>query len=335
MAKRKPTSKQKSAKMHANTDVHSELLPGLGGPPPSSPPPRPVSRQDMERFNRAVGKLLAEQDFATTEEANAFLTELTSGRPIDDIFAMAEETPEEQALELAFEAMEASSIKEAKALSSKALKLDPHCIDALLVQAEASARSGADFIRRLRTIVRDAERRFGTEYIEENRGHFWGMVETRPYMRARHFLVMALEEAGHIDKAIEECEGILLLNPNDNQGVRDLLRGMYLVTGDVVGVRRLNKEYPEELFATYAWSIVLERWIGGNLKQAENRARAAHKINPHVLAYLTGEKATSEVQPDYYTHGDETEAIVCASNLGDAWQLHTEARKWLKGLGLR
>ncbi len=310
-----------------------DLLPGLGGAPLPPEPPKPASREEIERVNRALSKLVAEREFADDDELNAYLASL-AGRSFDEILAQVEESPEEQAQDLAYQAMEATSLKEMQSLCRKALELDPHCIDALLIKAKLNAPTAKMHATRLRTIVREAEERFGAEYMEENRGHFWGMVETRPYMRARQSLALALEESGQIEEAIAECEGMLELNPGDNQGIRDGLRGLYLQTGNLEGVRRLNKEYPETVSAICAWSMVLERWLSGKTKEATKHARAAHKGNPHVVPYLTGKKKMPKVLPDYFSFGDTSEAVICAQLLGRAWKQHPEAVAWLEGLAL-
>jgi len=309
------------------------LLPGLGGPLLPPEPPKPASRQEIERVNRALSKLVAEREFADADELNAYLATL-AGRSFDEILAQVEESPEEQAQELAYQAMEASSLREVQSLCRKALELDPHCIDALLIKAELNARSPMAYATRLRTIVREAEERFGADYMEENSGHFWGMVETRPYMRARQSLVLALEQSGQIEEAIAECEGMLELNPGDNQGIRDLLRGYYLQVGNVEGVRRLNKEYPETVCAICAWSMVLERWLSGKPKEAAKHARAAHKRNPHVAAYLSGKTKVPGEVPEFFSPGDINEAVGCAQLLGPGWKQHPEAIEWLEGLAL-
>jgi len=334
---KKKSNKKKQGKRTQPPKSQPNLLPGLGGGPWSpkqAEPPKPVGRMEMERLNRAMSKLLAEKDFADADEANAFLASFT-GRPIDEILAEIETDPEEEAQELAFQAMDSDSLTEQRSLCRKALELDPHCIDALLIKASLNTRSIKDYTARLHKIVRDAEQRFGAEYIEENPGHFWGMTETRPYMRARQALVMALGKCSQLSEAIAECEGMLELNPNDNQGIRDSLRSYYLQTDNLEGVRRLNKEYSEDILATYTWSVVLERWLSGEEKQAEKTARAGHKRNPHVAAYLTGEQKLPKRLPEYYSPGDANEAIACAESLGNAWRVHPEAVAWLKGLALK
>lgn len=332
VAKKKPGKKKKKrAKRAPASRQQPGLLPGLGGDPWEAPP-EPVSRLEVERVNRSISKLLAEQEFESEEELSAFLASLTGN--FDDIIAMAEDDPEEEAQDLAYAAMEADSPAEARSLSQQALKLDPYCVDAQVVRARLGARSDKAFATRLRTIVRNAEQRFGEAYMEENRGHFWGLVETRPYMRTRQLLVIVLDDLGEVDDAIAECEGLLALNPKDNQGNRDILRGLYLQAGDMEGVRRLNKEYDESILAVPAWSAVLEQWSSGEQKRAEKQARLAHKQNPHVAGYLTGAKRPPREEPNFYSPGDEHEAALCVSTLGKAWHARPEAMAWLRGLEL-
>ena len=48
-------------------------------------------------------------------------------------------------------------------------------------------------------------------------GHFWGFLETRPYMRARAGLAGTLLKLGDVDGALSHYRDMLKLNPNDNQ----------------------------------------------------------------------------------------------------------------------
>lgn len=43
-------------------------------------------------------------------------------------------------------------------------------------------------------------------FEQENIGHFWGMIETRPYMRARNRKITILMDLGRYTEAIKECE---------------------------------------------------------------------------------------------------------------------------------
>lgn len=63
----------------------------------------------------------------------------------------------------------------------------------------------------------------------------WGQIENRAYMRAMHLRADLFIEDGEQDKGIELYRLLLKLNPNDNQGVRYLLAGVYSgIGGDEV-----------------------------------------------------------------------------------------------------
>jgi hypothetical protein len=70
--------------------------------------------------------------------------------------------------------------------------------------------------------------------FEEGEGHFWGIHETRPYMRSRYALVEALIKVNTFD-AIQAANDHLRDMPRlcrgDNMGVRDLVPGLLLRLG--------------------------------------------------------------------------------------------------------
>jgi hypothetical protein len=74
----------------------------------------------------------------------------------------------------------------------------------------------------------------GDEIFEEDRGHFWGLLETRDYMRARYALVQALlkvNTAQAVTSALDHLLDMLQLCPGDNMGVKDVVPGLYLRLG--------------------------------------------------------------------------------------------------------
>lgn len=63
----------------------------------------------------------------------------------------------------------------------------------------------------------------GATIFEDEAGHFWGIDETRDYMRARYALVEALrkiETKTAVQAAGDNVEDLLRLNRSDNMGVR-------------------------------------------------------------------------------------------------------------------
>ncbi len=240
------------------------------------------------------------------------------------------ESDRQQAQDLAYKAMSTQSPEEAVRLCTQAIELDPRCVDALTLMAGAYEKLDEQ-IRHLSRVVQIAEEDLGGEgYFEENEGHFWGLIETRPYMRARSYLAQTLALAGDKNAAIEHYEDLLDLNPGDNQGIRYVLIGLYLETDDVNGVSDLLDEYQDDASAVFAWSLVLERLISGDPDGAESALAEARKANPYVEGYLLGRKALPREMPDYYGIGDESEAIMCMDTIGDAWKRHSEAMRWLR-----
>jgi tetratricopeptide (TPR) repeat protein len=238
----------------------------------------------------------------------------------------------EQAQELAYDAMEASDPGKAADLARRALDLDPDCTDALYTLALNAAGSRAEQIRLLEQAVAAAERNLGgPDYFQENKGHFWGLLETRPYMRARAALADVLRGEGRLGEAIGHYEALLDLNPNDNQGLRDVLIGCCFRADDLGGVRRLLQQYEKDPSAVFNYARVLERFLSGDREGAGRVRQEARRENPHVEAFLLGKKKLPRRLPDYMEFGGETEAIHCAVYLAEAWQRHPQALSWLKG----
>jgi tetratricopeptide (TPR) repeat protein len=238
-------------------------------------------------------------------------------------------TPQEEAQELAFEAMEARTEEQACKFARRALSIDPDCVDALVVLTSIEARSSQQAIEGLQKAVAAGERTLGARFFKENKGHFWGIVETRPYMRARQQLADLLRGIRCDLDAIAHYSAMLELNPNDNQGVRYSLLGAYLMVGDLDRARALWKNFADDAMATFAWGRVLERFLSGDLEGASAALKSARKQNRFVELYLTGRRALPEGMPDSYMLGSDEEAVICLDNVGGAWAAHPEVAPWL------
>jgi len=102
-------------------------------------------------------------------------------------------------------------------------------VDALHMLAEIESKWQRDFVIGVKKAIEAGRRDLGEEYSRENKGHFWAMIETRPFMRAMGALAESLaDNEYHLDEAIAVHEEMLDLNPSDNQGIRYGLLGCYL-----------------------------------------------------------------------------------------------------------
>jgi len=262
------------------------------------------------------------------EDLRAFLSTLTDAGNLPDKEDAAADA-RDQAQDLAFDAMEAASAAQARKLAKRALALDPDCVDALVVLNSLDARTPAKAIEGLKRAVAAGERALGGKFTKDNKGHFWLIIETRPYMRALEELANMLRGQGRHSEAIETYEKMLDLNPNDNQGVRDPLLGLYLATGNLTGAGKLLKRYKDDAMANFSWARVLERFLSSDRTGAATALKAARKGNRFVELYMSGKKAAPKKLPEMYSPGSEEEAILCVDMLASAWAAHPEAVLWL------
>ena len=235
---------------------------------------------------------------------------------------------EQQAQQLVYDAWE-SDADAACDLLAKATQLDPTNVDAWLGLLQMSTLPPEEQVDILRQLVARGKKNLGKDF-NEFKGHFWGVHETRPYMRARGMLAHLLVETGQWAEAIAEYEALLELNPNDNQGVRHELLPALLGLNRLEPARALLKKYNEAKFSTvFAWCAVLERWLSGAPAAAEKALAVARKQNPHMQVYIKGHRDLPRQLPDSYAMGSKEEAICFAEVLRSAWARHPQALVWL------
>jgi tetratricopeptide (TPR) repeat protein len=283
---------------------------------------------EMKAAMRQLEKLMESSGMIAPGDMNALLTSLQAPSVLDGL-SDAEADARHEAQELAFDAMEAESEAEARKLAKRALRKDPDCVDALVVLAGIESDSPKKMIEALQNAVAAGERSLGAEFFKENKGHFWGLLDTRPYMRALEQLAALLRAEGINLDAIKHYEKMLVLNPNDNQGVRDPLLGLYLALGSLDEAGKLLHTYKDDASANFAWGRVLERFLSGDLRGAAAALKKARETNSFVELYLSGPKNFPGEMPDMYSPGSEEEAILCLDNMALAWGNFKPAILWL------
>ena len=233
-----------------------------------------------------------------------------------------------QAQELIYNAWEIADPLKRTALARKALKISPDCADAYVLLAQAARTSARlEFYRKG---VEAGARALGPQTFANDAGHFWGLLETRPYMRARAGLAQALWEAARHDEALDHWRDMLRLNPNDNQGVRYILASGLLELGRDRELAVLLKEHRDDGSAYLIWAnaLLLFRTHGGDAKSRRAMTKALES-NPHVPAYLLGHKPLPRQLHRYTGLGDDSEAICLAADNLKAWQTTPGALAWL------
>jgi tetratricopeptide (TPR) repeat protein len=286
-------------------------------------PPLP----NMEKAHQVIGKLAKEGNFQSVEELNAHLEQLMASGELDRMLNAAPEGPVEQAQTLVQRAREEPSMPKARKLAEQALKLDPNCVDAMLVRAQTRKLSEKEYIEELRAAVLTGERSLGEARFREDRGRFWGLVETRPYMRARSELAMALNGAGRSREAAEEFAAMLELNPNDNQGVRDYLLGLYLALSELDRAAGLFRQYEEDGTAVFAWGRVFLLMLSGKRAEAVGALEQAFRTNPWTAKVLFSGNPPAD--PPSWGIGDQDEGEHAAVALLPAVIEHPDIVVWM------
>ena len=281
-------------------------------------------RRAMEQTLRDFQKLLASREFESADEVNAFLASRGGKLPKHS----PSRTPHGKAQELIDRAVEERGRMRIK-LAREALRLWPDCAEGWVLQAEQMP----DLERRrdlYQKAVEAAERALGPRPFTEDVGHFWGMLETRPYMRARNGLAGALWEAGRRDEAIAHWQELLRLNPNDNQGVRDVLAPRLLEARRDSEAEAVLAQFDEDASAMLEYArVLLEYRRTGAGPAAQATLDMAIRDNPQVPKYLTGRASMKGPLPDSYRAGSDDEARIAAAVLSLAWNATEGAIEWL------
>ena len=300
-------------------------LPGLlEGEDEAGRPRAPLLWSVAERSVREIGKLLGGRKFDSVKEANEAIASLMA-----EDSRKEPETPEDKALELLDRAQEARGRRQVL-LAREALKVWPDCADAYNFLAGLAA--DAEESRRLFALgVAAGERALGPRVFDEDAGYFWGLVETRPYMRARHGLADILVELKRFEEAAEHFGELLRLNPNDNQGVRYILVSLLIALNRDEEAEELADRYDEEGSALLAFpqALLAFRQEGDSLeaRRCLKRALASNRFVPGLLLRTRELSAPSSA---YYSPGYEDEAALYLILSGDTWKNTPGALDWLR-----
>ncbi|RLT43232.1 MAG: hypothetical protein DWI57_04695, partial [Chloroflexi bacterium] len=220
--------------------------------------------------------------------------------------------------------------RRARKLIKDALKLDPNCVDAYILQGEM-ADSLPDAIAEFRKAVAAGERSLGAAVFEQDRGHFWGLVETRPYMRAVQNLASSLWNYGEVEEAVELYEELLELNPGDNQGIRyHLLDALLLLRRHDEAYELVERFDDGMAHWAYNYALLLFR-MEGRSDNAIEALETALEVNEFVPDYLLGFEPMPDPDemPEMISFGDESEAVAYVFGAFPLWAATPGAQYWL------
>lgn len=276
------------------------------------------NNNSSEQMMAKLVQEMEKQGIRSEEDIKSFLNGVI-GKNIGELnFGANEESKEDQAQDLIYEAWE-SSPKRAQQLILQAKELDPDNSDVYNYLGDLEATPEKAFEYYEQGLIA-GEKKLGKKFIKENKGHFWLMIKTRPYMRSLFNTAKCLALLNQNEESAKRYFRILELNPGDNMGARYELFSVSLKINAFKIIEALLKEYPEEFSAHWTYNKVLYHIKKNEIKEAEQEWFIAINTNRHVPRYLLGKTKLPKKLPDYISIGyvDEAQCYV-AENL-NLWQ---------------
>lgn len=264
------------------------------------------SEKILKELMKHLDSLEIESEDELNEETQKFIDKLNK-KEIN-----FEDTPEYESDELLEEAYEAETEKEARSLAKKALEVYPDNIDAQVFLANME-RNPVNRLKQLDWAIEKARKILEEEglFEEDNIGHFWGMIETRPYMRARNSKLQELMILGRYKEAVKESEELLKLCENDNMGVRSLLMGLYCYFEEFDKCEKLHEQYKEDRTISMLFPMAIMYYKKGDYRKAEKMLNEIDEKNPFIVDYCIGEVENEiDEDPEYYSLGSQEEAYI-------------------------
>jgi protein involved in temperature-dependent protein secretion len=171
----------------------------------------------------------------------------------------------------------------------------------------------------------------GADFFKQNRGHFWLIANTRPYMMLKYRRAQLKFAHGDLADAISEFQDLISLNPEDNQNVRSILASMLIMAADWSRLSQLLNEYNEDEGLALEASRALMLYANeGDSEAARVAKKRMHSANKHAVKYLTGQ-TKSKGLPEMYSLGQASEAEVYLGDFGkEAWRSVAGALFWLR-----
>lgn len=202
------------------------------------------------------------------------------------------------------------------------------CVDVLLPNVMMGKKS--ERLKNVEALLMYAEKALGKEFFETNKGYFWGLIETRTYMRTLAALAEVYKSAMQREKAIECYEKSLMLCKEDNLGARYLLADLYMELRRADDALRLIESFKDDAGAMMLFTKALALFIKyGDDELALKGLSAAIKSNKFIVPMLLGQVAQPKQLPEYYGLGDENEAALYVAHNRLLWSNSPGVMDWL------
>lgn len=197
----------------------------------------------MKQLNNFVKKHGEEYD-SVEEAIDAFMKLSNEASAKGATFTAGELTDAEKAIEELEKLEFATSEREHAAILERALKLDPDNLEVRLYKLDPESLEFIHELKKLEAHGKTVMQKHGLD-DEESIGNYWGIVETRAYMRVKALYAEELQRRRMLTAAAREYEDMLRLSVGDNMGARYSLMGVYCQLEQLEKAKELYQRYPE------------------------------------------------------------------------------------------
>ncbi len=216
------------------------------------------------------------------------------------------------------------------AAAFRAIEISPLCAQAYLNLVDYLHLDDFEEKNLVDIAVEAGERAIAPQTFIEDRGHFWSILKTRPYIRARFQRAEWARRMCKWQEAAEEYQAIMEFNKNDNLGCRHLLMICLLHLNDKDELLKLSEQHEDERSAIvlYTRPLLAFKYQDPNSSAAHNLARQALKANRYVPLELYRYDGFI-YNIDKYALGSEDEAMHYSDLFGRFWHKTEGAVDWL------
>ena len=182
-------------------------------------------------------------------------------------------------------AQNARSKKKRLEYLQKAREAEPENFDVLLAEAQEESKDVDELRERLAALMSHADDLM-QEYLKNDAGNFWMVLETRPYMRLRHAYLDTLIQCGMKRLAIAEGKEMLRLCESDNLGVRFTLMHLYAALEEDEPMLALHERYEAYEETQMLLPLAAVYYRKGQMDKARDYLLRLKKVNPDLKRFI-------------------------------------------------
>jgi tetratricopeptide (TPR) repeat protein len=225
-------------------------------------------------------------------------------------------------------------LREVRIVTAKmALDQEPLMFDAAVILSQDAFEEGETQLAKsiLESAIYEGRKIFPYEFSLGTDHLLWGFVDNRPFLRLLGEHATFIESVYGPQKAIPLYEELVALNPNDNQGIRELLATAYMKTNQLDSLLELDAKYPDDMMAGLKIGALLALYKTGRLDKAKNGIKKSMKRFQHVFReILKTDHPQPELIPGRVQVGGDDEAWLYWEHQGSFWMAARGAREFLR-----